>query len=318
MLTIPVPSHSAPSIWIHKYNFKTLRWFALIWLYVTKPLQSGLQFIFLLEGNSSWLDSTESSQGTLGWIILSHTKEKNRNMWSSESFRKPLSPQKLAFIKYNVSFSCFLWDSISLRSPDWPMPMQSSGLWVPGFFSLSSHLLSSIISTPRLIFALVIILVGNRWQSLVKGLSKKHLLSWQSGTNQGFSSHLYCCFGDFSQCNWARKRNDGYLDWKNRNKNIYVLGQQDSKAGNQACWSSLMTWVRSLEPTWKCRLQWWSRVIPALYSEILGGDERLTQKLWACWPGAHNTNERKDGTALTSCHVTSASRCTLTHLLTIN
>lgn len=104
MLTIPVPSHSAPSTWIHKYNFKTLRRFALIWLYVTKPLQSGLQFIFLLEGNSSWLDSTESSQGTLGWVILSHTKEKNRNMWSSESFRKPLSPQKLALLNTTFPF----------------------------------------------------------------------------------------------------------------------------------------------------------------------------------------------------------------------
>lgn len=173
--TVPVPSHSAPSTRIHKYDFKTLRRFALIWLCVTKPLQSGLQFIFFLEGNSSWLDGTESSQGTLGWIILSHTKEKNRNMWSSESFRKPLSLPKLAFIKYKVSFSCFLWDSISLRSPDWPM--QSSGLRVPGFFSLSSYLLSSIISTPRLWFALVIILVGNRWQSLVKGLFPKNIFS---------------------------------------------------------------------------------------------------------------------------------------------
>ena len=31
------------------------------------------------------------------------------------------------------------------------------------------------------------------------------------------------------------KEMNGHLDWKNINKDIYVLGQQDSEAGNQAC-----------------------------------------------------------------------------------
>lgn len=230
--TVPIPSYPAPTTRISKYNFKDLRRFVLIWL-VTKPLQNGLPFIFLLEGNSSWLDITESPQGTQGWIILSHTKETNRNMWSSESFRKQLSPQswhllntKFPFLASFGTGSHFVVQTDLEYATLSPLSvnMQPSRLWVPGFFSLSSPLLSSIISTPRLLFALIIILVGNRWQNLIKGLFPKTsflLTIW----DKGFSCHLYRCFGDFSQCHWARKRNNDHLDWKNRNKNIYVLGQ---------------------------------------------------------------------------------------------